>query len=249
MNYESHNHYLQKAAKYDLLSHFYKYSDPKLHDYYYHKHLQSITKAIPLIHVRQTKKFAHLRLFHVSSNIPAVDVYVNEMRILQNFAYKNASDYLSLPAGTYQIDIYPEGTTTSTIASQKLKLEANQYYTGAIAKRPKEVKLVTIKDSPAVPSGEAAFRFVHLASDIEAVDIAVKNGDIVFDQLTPEHASSYLPVYPIKVDLEIRPTGTKELIRSLPKTHFLVNQATSFYIVSTNTNNETTELAVISLTP
>lgn len=32
--------YLQKAGTYDLLSSYYKYSNPHLHDYYYHKHLK-----------------------------------------------------------------------------------------------------------------------------------------------------------------------------------------------------------------
>ena len=76
--------FLQKAVAYDLLSSYYKYSNPHLHDYYYHKHLKSLEKATQPMRYEQRNAVApsYVRILHAAPKAPAIDVYVNEMRIL-----------------------------------------------------------------------------------------------------------------------------------------------------------------------
>ena len=242
-----HTH-LQKAMNYDALSCYYKYSNPHLHDYYYHKHLKSMEKAIQPMRNDQMNsiKRAQVRILHAAPKAPAVDVYVNEMRILQNFAYKNKSDYLSLPPGKYQIDIYPTGQTTSTILSRKVDLESEKMYTVVAAGSNEMLKLLTFEDNPYVPQNESKIRFVHLSFDTPPVDIAVKDGDVVFPNLAYRKASEYLNLYPMQVDFEVRLAGSKEAALSLP-TEIQVNTPLSIYIVGSSQGEP--DLEVITLSP
>ncbi|MFJ7745875.1 DUF4397 domain-containing protein [Peribacillus sp. NPDC097295] len=242
-----HTH-LQKAMNYDALSCYYKYSNPHLHDYYYHKHLKSMEKAIQPMRNGQmiSLKPAKVRVFHAAPKAPAVDVYVNEMRILQNFAYKNKSDYLSLPPGKYQVDIYPTGQTTSTLLSRKLDVESEKMYTVVAAGSNEMLKLLTFEDNPYVPQGESKIRFVHLSFDTPPVDIAVKDGDVVFSNLSYRKASEYLNLYPMHVDFEVRLAGSKEAALSLP-TDIQADTPLSIYIVGSSQGEP--GLEVITLSP
>lgn len=91
--------YLQKAITYDLLSSYYKYSNPHLHDYYYHKHLKSFEKEAQQLRFEQMNVIlpAQVRIIHAAPTAPSFDVYLNEMRILKNFSFKENNDYSTFP--------------------------------------------------------------------------------------------------------------------------------------------------------
>lgn len=222
----NHQELLQKAAMYDLLSCYYKYSNPTMHTAYYQKHLKYMHKAVQSMHhdmiTRNTP--ARVRVLHASPDAPNVDVYVNENRVLQNFPFKEVSDYLSLPAGKYQIDIYPAGDMVNNVLSRKVAIEGGKQYTVAAADTVKKLRLITLVDEPFVPTGETKVRFVHLSPDAPAVDIAVKNGDVIFSNVAFKQVSKYLPLMPMTVDLEVRLAGTKTVVLPLPALTFRANQ-------------------------
>ncbi|MGE7121348.1 DUF4397 domain-containing protein [Peribacillus sp. NPDC046944] len=240
--------HLQKAMNYDALSCYYKYTNPHLHDYYYHKHLKSMEKAMQPMRSEQinTVKPAQVRILHAAPKAPAVDVYVNEMRILQNFAYKDNSNYLSLPPGKYQIDIYPAGQTTSTFLSRKVDLESEKLYTVVAAGSNEMPKLLTFEDNPYVPQDESKVRFVHLSFDTSPVDIAVKDGDVVFSRLPYRKASEYLNLYPMQVDFEVRKADSKEVALSLPNIDIQANIPLSIYIIGTSQGQPGLETLILT---
>lgn len=90
--------YSQKSVTYDLLSSYNKNSDPQLHDYYYHKHLKSLEKATQHLGYEQMNVIlpAQVRFLHADPAASSFDVYVNEMRILKRFSYKENNGYLPL---------------------------------------------------------------------------------------------------------------------------------------------------------
>lgn len=79
-----------------------------------------------------------LRLIHAASQAPNVDIYVTApgaslsaaTPTLTNVAYRQASDYLEVPAGTYQVRITPTGSKTVVIDTGDVTLQAGQIRTG-----------------------------------------------------------------------------------------------------------------------
>ena len=65
------------------------------------------------------------RLVHASPDAPAVDIYVNdgETPIIENVSFGQATDYVSLPAGTYTVDVRPAGDPETTVFSFDATLE------------------------------------------------------------------------------------------------------------------------------
>jgi hypothetical protein len=68
-----------------------------------------------------------LRVIHASPDAPNVDVLVNGNRVLANVPFRAASDYLTLPAGTYQVQVRVAGTTTVVLAAS-LTVEPGKIY-------------------------------------------------------------------------------------------------------------------------
>ncbi|MBA9027705.1 MULTISPECIES: DUF4397 domain-containing protein [Bacillaceae] len=230
---KSRKNYFIKAQKYDLLASHYKYIDPNLHVYYYHKHLTALNNAFEVMRAEDLyrKSPSRVRILHAATNAGNVDVYVNETRILQNSPYKTISDYLPLIAGKYQIDIYPTGQLSSTILSQKIQVEPGKLYTLAVSGLDKSMRLIAHEDLPSVPNSESKVRLIHLASDSPALDLAVKDGDVVFQNVPYRKATNYLGITPMSIDLETRVSGTKQSVLSIPHAAFSDNRAYTIYII------------------
>lgn len=71
---------------------------------------------------------ARLRVIHGSPDAPAVDVAVNGAVAVPSLAFKSASGYLEVPAGTYGVEVRVAGTSTAVLSAD-LALEAGAVYT------------------------------------------------------------------------------------------------------------------------
>lgn len=249
MDSRNSHHYFEKASMYGLLADYYKYCNPTLHIHYYKKHLNSLQKAIASqrsgSHVVPNEQPANVRILHASPDASNVDVYINGTRILKDFPYKKVTDYLPLPQGTYQIDIYPAGTQVSTLFSRKIHVENGKLYTVAAVGMGRSKALVTYEDHPMVPHGEAKLRIVHISPNTTEVDVAVKHGDVIFPNIAYRKATDYLGVTPMNIDLEVRLAGTNEVVLTIPNVDLKPNNVYSLYIIGLANGEPALEAAIL----
>ncbi|MBU8878938.1 DUF4397 domain-containing protein [Bacillus sp. FJAT-29790] len=241
--------YFQKAAMYDLLANYYKYTDPNKHIAYYQQHLQNINLALQTMRTNMTQSATHpakIRFVQASFDTPNVDIYVNGTKVLKDFPYKEVSNYLSLHAGKYQIDIYPAGNMVSTILSRKVVVEPGKHYTLITAGSADKLKWVVLEDNLRIPRGETKVRFIHLSPDASAVDIAVKNGDVIFPQVSFRHATGYLGLSPMIVNLEARAAGTTDAVLTMPPIQFKPNEGYSILMIGSVKGEPALEAFVIN---
>jgi hypothetical protein len=73
---------------------------------------------------------AKLRFVHASPDAPAVDIYVEGAGVVvPNAAFKDASDYLGLAAGTYNLEVRAAGTEIVALDLPGITLEEGKVYT------------------------------------------------------------------------------------------------------------------------
>lgn len=241
--------FLQKAKTYGLLSSYYQYSNPKLHEYYSQKHMKSLEKAAQQLKYEQMKVIlpAQMRILQVASAAPSMDIHVNGVPIFKNLSFKESSRYMTFPAGRHQLDIYLNEETRSPLLSRNLELEGGTSYTLAAAFANESLTLLPFIDLPFVSQNEAKFRFIHLVPAMPSIDIAVKDGDVVFEEISFQQASDYLTIHPMIVDFDAREAGTKRIVSSLPDMEFKENTASTLYMIGLN--HETDRLESIMLSP
>jgi len=188
---------------------------------------------------------AKIRILHAVPGAPNVDVLVNGTRVLKDFPYKKVTDYLSLPAGKYQVDVYPTGNLASSLISRKINVESGKSYTIAATGAEKKLNLQTFEDQFDVPSGKTKVRLVHLSPDAGAVDVGVKNGDNLFNNVTFRKSTDYLTINPTNADLEVKKAGTNDTVLSLPNVNLLPNTSYSVYAIGLANDKPSLEALIL----
>jgi len=239
--------YLQKAAMYDLLAQYYKYTNPNLHMHFYLKHFKYMNKALNIMRTNSKIQLgeAKVRLLHTSHDSPNIDMYINGKRVIMDLPFKHVSQVLSLNPGKYHVDIYPAGNMVDSVLNKKITVEAGKSYTLTTIDTIKKMRLLIYLNQPEVPLNEAKVRFIHLSPDTPPLDIAVKDRDVIFPMVSYKQATDYLGLTPMTVDLEVRIAGSKEIVLPMSKVQFKTNE--SYTIVFLGLSKGTPEFQFISI--
>lgn len=240
----SHSDYLQRASMYDVLAQFYKYSYPSLHIHYYLKHLKYMNKAMYIARA-ESQEEARVTFVHTSHDAPNVDIYLNGIRSIRDLPFKHVSTSLSLKAGKYHIDIYPAGKMTDSLLNKRIAIEPGHSYTLAAIDHVNKMRLLMFPNQPEVPAKEAKVRFIHLSPDTLALDIAVKNRDVIFPKVAYKQATEYLGLTPMTVDLEVREAGSRDVLLPMPKVQFKPDE--SYTIIFVGLTHEKPEFQFITV--
>jgi hypothetical protein len=108
---------------------------------------------------------AHIRVVHLSPDAPNVDIFAQGAGIVvPNLAFKAASDYLPLAAGSYNLEVRAAGSSTAVLSLPNTNLEAGKVYTAfaiglATGQPALSVKLTTdsvSQQATAAPTATAA---------------------------------------------------------------------------------------------
>jgi hypothetical protein len=104
---------------------------------------------------------AHVRFVHTSPDAPAVDIAVKGGPVIfPNVAFKGASQYVPVDAGTYDLEVRPAGKTDVVLAVPGVKLDAGNVYTvfamGLVNGEPKLVAVPSVDVKATAASAAAA---------------------------------------------------------------------------------------------
>jgi len=71
-----------------------------------------------------------IRFIHLSPNAPAVDITSSDgTKLFGNIGYKDITDYVCVPTGTYTLQVRPAGGSDVILTIPNIELRPNNYYT------------------------------------------------------------------------------------------------------------------------
>jgi len=175
---------------------------------------------------------AYFRLLHASYDAPAVDVYANGSIVARNLNYRGFTEYLRVPGGQYRIDVFPAGQTQNAVLSATINLIPRTIQTIAITDRLASLSLFPIlSPSMPVPQGSLYLRFVHLSPDSPSVDVTLPSGAMLFQNTGYRQITNYTLVRPGNYTFLFRPTGTNNIILTVPNINLLPNRFYTIYLI------------------
>jgi hypothetical protein len=161
---------------------------------------------------------ADLRVVHNSADAPAVDITANNgaTPAITNLAFPATTDYLNLPAATYNFKVTPTGATTPVVIDADVALANGTAYTlialGALA----DIEPLVLTDNNRPVATEAKVRLVHgsvLAGDVDiyvtARDAGIAAATPAFTAVPFKANTGYVSLAAGDYDVIIAPTGTK----------------------------------------
>ncbi|HYO88155.1 MAG TPA: DUF4397 domain-containing protein, partial [Candidatus Limnocylindrales bacterium] len=151
---------------------------------------------------------AHVRVAHLAADAPNVDVYVNFQPALTDVPFNAISDWMTLPAGTYNVAVAPTGTSIgdAVIGPVDLPLAPNTWTTvaatGTIANGTLGAQVIPEDYSP-LADGQARLTVVHMIEGAPAVNVNANGSAIVQNLAYPGTNGDNDGVYTLDV-----PAGT-----------------------------------------
>lgn len=160
----------------------------------------------------QAADTATVSVLHAVPGVP-VDVYANGAELIPDFQPGTLTDELSLPAGSYDLAIYPAGSDPATTAPAakaddvSVPAGANATVVAHLTADGTPVLTPFVNDVSMVPAGQARVTVRHVAA-APAVDVRA-GGAVVAPGLTnPDEATLTVPAGTISADVTLAGTGT-----------------------------------------
>ncbi|NIK12477.1 DUF4397 domain-containing protein [Alkalibacillus almallahensis] len=193
---------------------------------------------------------AMVRIVHASPDAPAVNVYVNGEATVEGAAFKDATDYMNLPAGEHDVAIYPAEANGEgdPVISQTLTIEAGEAYTVAAVGMLDNLSLKVASDSMSVSEGMSKVRVGHLSPDAPMVDVGVIDGDALFSGASFPAITDYQELEAGTYDLEVRTEDGTQVL-DLSGTTLEENTVYSVFAVNTADSLEAWVLTDYTMMP
>ncbi|KIL47488.1 DUF4397 domain-containing protein [Jeotgalibacillus campisalis] len=173
-----------------------------------------------------------VRVLHASPDAPAVDVYVNGEAVVEGADFKAYTDYLALPAGEHEVEIYPAGDQETAVISETLTVEAGSYYTASAINFLDSIELNVTQDDLMIEEGMVKVRAGHFSPDAPTVDVGLVGGDAVFSGASFPAVTDFAELPADTYDLEVR-TPEGDQVIDLSGTALEEGMAYSVYAVNT----------------
>ncbi len=191
---------------------------------------------------------AWVRVLHASPDAPAVDVYANGGEVLSDVPFGAISDYLQVPAGSYQIQVFAAGAdpaADTAVIDATLDFAAGTKTTVAATDKLANITPQVIADAPMPVADQAQVRVVHLSADAPAVDIAPDGAEPIVTNLAYPAATDYLTVPAGDYDLEVRPTGSMDVALQLDPVSLAAGTSYSVFAIGSLADGTLTVLPAV----
>lgn len=181
---------------------------------------------------------SYIRILHASPGSPAVDIYINNNPTIRGIAYRGFSNYLPLSSGSYNIKVYTAGSQGRPIIDTTLFIPDGIIYTIAAIGTLPNVSLLPIEDTRRpIVQGRTLLRFAHLSPDAPAVDVTLSDGTVLFKNVGYKQIARYITVNPGKYRIQVRATGTDNIVLDVPNVRLLPNKFYTIYAVGLTSGN------------
>jgi hypothetical protein len=180
---------------------------------------------------------AKVRVLHGVGDAPAVDVYANGEELIDALAFANITDYAEVPAGTYLIQVVPDGATIEegpVVIEAELEFGAGTMTTvAATGTLTGEAGIIpqVVSDMPEPNAEGVQLRASHFSFDAPAVDIAPVGGEPVLTDVPFGATSDYLDLPAGPIDLEIRGAGSPDAVFTIPTLDLEAGNSYSAYAI------------------
>lgn len=186
--------------------------------------------------IQQINEMSFVRILHASPDAPAVDIYANNNIMAEGLSYKQLTNYLPIIPGNYQIQVYPAGNQTNAVIDTNVTIPQNGAFTLAAIGELSNISLMPIPEMymPVIPMGmeNASFvRFVHLSPNAPAVDITLTDGTKLFENVSYTQFTDYIRVNPGTYTLQVRPTGSNQVVLTIPDVYLMPGMIYSVFAV------------------
>ncbi len=178
--------------------------------------------SVPLASTAQAQAGdARIRLAHFSPDANGVDVYIDGKKRMNRVPYQAVSDYITLPAGKHTIEVRGEGQaeTLPALVTASPELAGGESFTAAALGPVANIQAKVFQDDLSLPAaGKSKIRVIHASDGTPTVDVAVKDGEVLFPAVEFGAITTYVEIAAGPYVLQVRKSGDSAVTIEKPVT-------------------------------
>jgi hypothetical protein len=126
-----------------------------------------------------------IRVVHAAPGTSETDVYVNDSPVVQGLTYGTATEFIAVPeSDDHKLQVVAAGGAPgdADLLDDDLDFDSRSAYEVVITGNPDDLEIKTAElDLSPLPDGQARVRFIHASPDAEGVDVALEDGETLFE--------------------------------------------------------------------
>jgi hypothetical protein len=148
-----------------------------------------------------------LLMTHASPDAPAVDLYVDDLIVAEDFTFPNSTRYTSIEQGEHKITLRKAGEKTIVFETMQT-INDDGYHSFFACDEMADLSALLLADDFGSPDiDETMVRFIHLSPNAPPVDLTKADGTVIFSSLSFRDASTFKPLPSGIKDYQIRLAG------------------------------------------
>lgn len=173
-----------------------------------------------------------IRFIHAVPGAAAVDIYGNGTLLASNCKFGDLTNYVNLAPDTYLIEVFPTGTYDTPILSENIDLSPSTAYTVSIITSNSKLSLFTLKDAGSKANTDISFlRFINLSPNSPLLSLALRSGDILFNQVEYLETTGYYPLSPGIYDFTLSFSGATVVNKTLNQVSLQPGEFQTLYVI------------------
>lgn len=176
---------------------------------------------------------AHVRVVHIATKTPDVDVYINDKLAIPNLKYREFTDYIKLPSGKYNIKIYKTKDNTTPLLDVDVLIAPKSITTLAAFSENRKLYLYPLDEvalSNTTPE-KAKIRFANFIENMPPVDVVLSNGVLLYKNLSFKDLRNYIELPPNTYTFELKLANTDIPLLYVPNANIKANKYYTLYLI------------------
>lgn len=175
------------------------------------------------------QSFSYLRLLHAAPDTQSVDVYANNSLIASGLTFRGFTEYLQLLSGSYNIKIFPAGTTGPVLLDTVVEIPVQSIMTAVVIGLTPNISIKTFYETVVqIPAGRLYLRFANLVPNSPEMDLVLSDGTKLFEEVAYGTATNYVAVPANTYIFYLQQSNTNRSLLYVPNIQL---QAGRFYTI------------------
>lgn len=137
---------------------------------------------------------AYVRLVHIAARAPDLDFYINDKLTIPSLVYREFTEYIRVPSGTYNIKIYRANNRDFPLANVDVFIAPRSVTTIAAYRQRSLLRLYPVDETPLTSptAGKAKIRIAQFIENIPPVDVVLSNGTVLYRSVNFKDITKYI---------------------------------------------------------
>ena len=198
---------------------------------------------------------AGVRIIHASPDTPNVDVYVNQTPLVDtpavpNLAFTQGTDYIALPTGDYDVQVAAAGTDTVPLQVNPFSVDDTQDVTVVAGNFFSSIEPFVFTDDRTSDANNARVRFIHMAPDVDTVDVAVAGDALpLFNAVSFGQSGGYLTLPAGTIDHDVRFDADDSVALPVPGVTLRAGLVYTIFAMGSLQTNDVQPVVFVDATP